>query len=185
MTRKYYGNKDDIRTYLESFCGGFADDYDFDAVIDDIMEYDSEKQAFFDRFDAEDDDYDMDGFLEVLESHEITTARAFIDSVKDGESHTFYDAIAAGLHYERSAACAGYMSRRTDILEQPIEVSRDGELYVEVPSWSSGNYHLRIYLSEEGRKLSSSRDWRGKVNGMYPIDWEHHHEIIERIASQI
>lgn len=74
---------------------------------------------------------------------------------------TYKEACEAGYRWYRVAWTRGYLSRKTDVLEQPVLENRFGEMYVETPSWKSTWYHHRYYI----RKTLSHRARLSDSNG--------------------
>lgn len=66
---------------------------------------------------------------------------------------TYAEALEMGYKPADYKWMPGYLSRKTDITKQPVieaRGTRKGDLYVEVPSWKSTQYHHRLYLVKEG-----------------------------------
>lgn len=62
---------------------------------------------------------------------------------------TLAEALAAGWTLHDSAWSRGYVSRRVDMLKQPLHRAggtRAGLWYVKVPTTKSTNYYIRQYL---------------------------------------
>lgn len=59
---------------------------------------------------------------------------------------TVADLKAAGWREYRTAWTRGYISRKTNINSQPVDISGTGEVYYLAPSWASTAYHLRVYM---------------------------------------
>ena len=59
---------------------------------------------------------------------------------------TVADLKAAGWKEYRTAWTRGYISRKTDIDRQPVNISGTGEVYFLAPSWESTAYYLRVYM---------------------------------------
>lgn len=59
---------------------------------------------------------------------------------------TVADLKAAGWREYRRAWTRGYISRKTDINSQPVDISGTGEVYYLAPSWESTSYHHRVYM---------------------------------------
>lgn len=62
---------------------------------------------------------------------------------------TLADAIKAGYSIADSKYQRGYVSRKVDQFEQPLQVaggSRKGQLYVLLPAYNTTNYCRRVYL---------------------------------------
>lgn len=68
---------------------------------------------------------------------------------------TYKEALNAGYKNGDIKRTRGYISRKTDIYNQPVNIAqgrRAGELYVEVPAYDSTRYHFRQYLIKNEMK---------------------------------
>lgn len=62
---------------------------------------------------------------------------------------TYGEAIASGYITADRKYSRGYISRKTDINNQPIKIAagkRKGDIYINIPSYDSTRYHYRLYL---------------------------------------
>lgn len=59
---------------------------------------------------------------------------------------TVADLKAAGWREYRRAWTRGYLSRKTDVSRQSVDISGTGEVYYLAPSWESTSYHYRVYI---------------------------------------
>lgn len=62
---------------------------------------------------------------------------------------TYKEAIEQGYRNGDCMYTIGYISRKTDILQQPVQIAggrRKGQLYVEIPARQTSRYHIRQYL---------------------------------------
>lgn len=59
---------------------------------------------------------------------------------------TVADLKAAGWREYRTAWTRGYISRKTDVSHQNVDISGTGEVYYLAPSWESTSYHHRVYM---------------------------------------
>ncbi len=62
---------------------------------------------------------------------------------------TYGEAIANGYITADHQYSRGYISRKTDINNQPIKIAggkRKGDIYIDIPSYDSTRYHYRTYL---------------------------------------
>ena len=75
-----------------------------------------------------------------LSGDEIT-----LDDIKTGK-YTVKDLENAGWEEYRDAWTRGYVSRKTNIEDQPVKVSGRGEVYYISPSWRSTTYSVRVYM---------------------------------------
>lgn len=64
------------------------------------------------------------------------------------EYMTYAEALAAGYKVVRVAFARGYVSRKTNMDEQPVMESKRCGLYVDAPCWKSTTYHYRYYLDK-------------------------------------
>lgn len=62
---------------------------------------------------------------------------------------TYLEAKAKGYKDGRTAYQRGYVSRKTNIENQPVLKSGRCELYVLLPNWNSTRYCIRQYLTKE------------------------------------
>lgn len=65
---------------------------------------------------------------------------------------TYKEAIEQGYRDGDCMYTIGYISRKTDILKQPVKMAggrRKGQLYVDIPAWQTTKYHIRQYLVEK------------------------------------
>lgn len=65
---------------------------------------------------------------------------------------TYEQALNAGYRVTDIKWQRKYISRKADIMEQPVKLAegnRKGQAYVELPSWQSSQYSLRAYLAKE------------------------------------
>lgn len=68
---------------------------------------------------------------------------------------TYKEAREAGYIDGDMKYTAGYISRKTNIDNQPVKVaggSRKGQLYILVPCWHSTTYCFRLYLKKNIRE---------------------------------
>lgn len=69
--------------------------------------------------------------------------------MKNEMPKTYGEATAMGYIDHDCAWQRGYVSRKTDINTQPIQVAggnRNGQLYIDIPSWRSTRFCYRQYL---------------------------------------
>lgn len=62
---------------------------------------------------------------------------------------TYAEAIKQGYRDGETRWARGYISRKCKLSETPVRVAggtRKGQLYVDLPSYRSTNYHIRQYL---------------------------------------
>ena len=64
MTTVYTTITDAIERYIEPALGDYADDYDMEAIFDDLFEYDEAKRGFVEREDLD--------FYEVAQAHDVS-----------------------------------------------------------------------------------------------------------------
>ena len=65
-------------------------------------------------------------------------------------SMTFQEALASGWTLSGSAWARGYVSRKIDVMKQPLHMAgstRLGQFYVDLPAEKSTRYHVRQYLT--------------------------------------
>lgn len=66
---------------------------------------------------------------------------------------TFNEAIKNGYTLSDTKLVKGYLSRKVVPALQPVKVAkgkRNGDLYVEIPHYTSTKYYRRFYLKKEG-----------------------------------
>jgi len=65
----------------------------------------------------------------------------------------YKEALEAGYKRTRSAYQRGYISRKTNIDEQPVLSTKRGDLYVILPCYSSSQYSIRQYIVTPETKI--------------------------------
>lgn len=74
----------------------------------------------------------------------------------DNTSMTVDDALHSGYQIGDSTYQRGYVSRKINVMQQPVQVaggSRAGELYFDGPCYHSTRYHYRTYLIPTHREV--------------------------------
>lgn len=64
---------------------------------------------------------------------------------------TLKDAYDDGYRITETKHVRGYLSRKVCEMDQPVKVAggiRKGQLYVELPCYTSATYHYRCYLTK-------------------------------------
>lgn len=62
---------------------------------------------------------------------------------------TFREALEQGYLPVRTAMERGYVSRKVDVMEQPVLESRRCGKYIQAPLYDTSRYFARIYIAKE------------------------------------
>lgn len=63
---------------------------------------------------------------------------------------TYREALDMGYKPIRRALEHGYISRKVDIMNQPVLESKSCGKYIQAPLFDTNHYFARIYISKEG-----------------------------------
>ena len=61
---------------------------------------------------------------------------------------TYAEAKKGGYKDSYTAYARGYVSRKVNIDDQPVLMTKRGKYYVELPNWNSTQYLIRQYIEK-------------------------------------